>query len=294
MLRVVYKGKLDVDQLKKDLQTLDAKGRNGMALSVPFPGRWSEEHLDGNPILVARVYVQDGNPEDAVTFLKHYLNISKPSDTAGAKIDPQTNRLRAASWYELAMMAFRSGKPDEGFANCEQSLKLAPKSVPTLMAMISHLATTGEFDKARPYCQSIQKLAGGHPKVNFQLGRIGLGSKNYRAAVAHFERAFKANPRMFLAGNNLAWILATNKDEKIRDGKRAVEVAKSICEATQYKDYRFFSTLSAAYAEVSDYENAILITKKAIEMATAKGDDQTADLMNKRLELLESEKPVRD
>ena len=50
LLRVVYKGKLDVDQLKKDLQTLDAKGRNGMALSVPFPGRWSEEHLDGNPI----------------------------------------------------------------------------------------------------------------------------------------------------------------------------------------------------------------------------------------------------
>jgi len=29
-------------------------------------------------------------------------------------------------------------------------------------------------------------------------------------------------------------------------------------------------------------------------MATAKGDDQMADLMSKRLELLNSEKPVRE
>ena len=294
LLRVVYKGKLDVDQLKKDLQTLDAKGRDGMALSVPFPGRWSEEHLDGNPISVARVYTQDGNPEDAVTFLKHYLDISKPSDAANAKKDPQTNMLRAASWYELAIMAFRSGKPDEGYANCEQSLKLAPNSVPTLLAMIKHLVKTGEYKKAQPYCKSIQKLAGGHPSVNFQLGLVGLGSKNFRAAVNHFELAVKANPRMFSAANNLAWILATNKDEKIRDGKRAVEVAKSICEATQYKNYRFFSTLSAAYAEDGDFENAILITKKAIEMATAKGDEKTVSSMKQRLELYQSKKPVRE
>ncbi len=297
LLRVVYKGKLEVEQLKKDLQTLDASGRESMALSVPFPGRWSEKHLDGNPISVARVYVQDGSPEDAVAFLKHYLEITQPSeaaDAAGAKVDPQTNFLRAASWYELGMMAFRSGKPDEGYANCKQALKLAPKSVPTLLAMVTHLANTGEFKKAEPFCRSLQKLAGGNPSVNFQLGRVAMGSKNFKAAVYHFESAVKANPRMFSAANNLAWILATNEDEKVRNGGRAVEVATGICEATQYKDYRFFSTLSAAYAEDGDFENAIEIAKKAIEMASAKGDDRTIASMKKRIEQFESEEPVRD
>jgi tetratricopeptide (TPR) repeat protein len=296
-LRVVYKGKLEVEQLKKDLQTLEVKGRDSMALSVPFPGRWSEEHLDGNPISVARVYVQDGTPDDAVAFLKHYLDITKPSDGAdgkNAKVDPKTNFLRAASWYELAMMAFRGGKPDEGYANCEQALKLAPKAVPTLLTMVTHLANTGDFEKAQPYCRSLQKLAGGDPNVNFQLGRIGMGSKNFSAAIFHFENAVKANPRMFTAANNLAWILATNKDEKIRDGKRAVEVAKSVCEATQYKDYRFFSTLGAAYAENGEFENAVAITEKAIDMAKAKGDETTVGSMKKRLKQYESEKPVRD
>jgi tetratricopeptide (TPR) repeat protein len=294
LLRVVYKGKLEVNQVKKDLQTLDAQGRDGMELSVPFPGRWTEEHLDGNPISVARVYVQDGTPEDAVAFLKHYLNITRPSDASKEKVDPQTDLLRAASWYELAMMAFGSDQPDDGFANCQQALKLAPKSVPTLLAMINHLANTGEFEKAVPYCKAIRELASENPRVNFQLGRIGMGSNNFRAAVNHFDKAYKANPRMVTAGNNLAWILATHQDENIRNGKRAVEVAKSICESTGYSDYRLFSTLAAAYAEDGDFENAILISQKAIKMATAKGDQPTVDSMRKRLEQFKSEKPVRD
>ncbi len=296
LLRVVYKGKLEVDQVAKDLKTLDAKGRNSMALSVPFPGRWSEEHLDGNPIAVARVYVQDGSPEDAATFLKYYLEVSKPAEdgTSQSKIDPQTNRLRAAAAYELAMLAFRNGKPDEGFAHCETALKLAPKSVPVLLAMISHLATVGEFDKAQPYCDTVKQLAGNHPSVNFQLGRIALGKEDYRAAIDHFEATFKANPRQLAAANNLAWILATNSDQQIRDGKRAVEVATRICEVTQYKDDRFFSTLAAAHAENGDFENAIAITKKAIDLATAKGDQKTIASMNKRLKLFEAKTPVRE
>jgi tetratricopeptide (TPR) repeat protein len=296
MLRVVYKGKLDVEQVAKDLKTLDAKGRNSMALSVPFPGRWSEEYLDGNPIAVARVYVQDGSPEDAVTFLKYYLDVSKPAEdgTSHSKTNPQTNQLRAAASYELAMLAFRSGKPDEGYAHCEASLKLAPKSVPVLLTMISHLASAGEFDKARPYCDTVKQLAGNDPRVSFQLGRVAIGQKDYRAAVVHFEAAFKANPRQLAAGNNLAWILATNSEQQLRDGKRAVEVASRICEATQYKDYRFFSTLAAAYAEDGDFENAIAITKKAIDLAAAKRDEKTVVSMNKRLKLFEAKTPVRD
>ena len=294
MLRVVYKGMLEVDQVKQDLQTLDAKGRNAMALSVPFPGRWSEEHLDGNPVAVARVYAQDGAPEDAVTFLKHYLDISKPSDTTAEVLDPKTKFLRAATWYELATMAFRSGKPDEGFANCQEALKLAPKSVPTLLTMINHLANTGEYDRAEPYCKLALKHAGENPAVNFQLGRIGLGKKNHAVAVSHFETAFKANPRMFSAANNLAWILATCQDEDVRDGKRAVQVAKSICEATQYKDYRLLGTLAAAYAENGDFNNAVAITKKEIEMAATRGDEKSVNSLNELLEQFAAQKPVRD
>lgn len=295
-LRVVYKGKFDVSQVAKDLQTLDAEGRNSMALAVPFPGRWSEEYLDGNPIAVARVYVQDGNPADAKTFLKYYLEISKPAEDGSSNQQnlAQTNRIRAAAWHELGMLSLRSGEAETGLAYCKEALALAPDSVPTLLAIISQMATSGDFESAIPYCEPVQKIAAANPNVSFQLGRVAMGIKNYREAVGHFESAFKANPRMLSAGNNLAWLLATNDDEQIRDGSRAVEVAKRVCDATQYSDYRYFSTLAAAYAESGDFENAVAITKKAIEMATAKGDERTVASMHERLKMFESSRPVRD
>ena len=179
--------------------------------------------------------------------------------------------------------------------------RLRGKTTTTIAGWIStsaicsrQLEIVGEFDKAQPYCDTVKQLAGNHPSVNFQLGRIALGKKDYGAAIDHFEATFKANPRQLAAANNLAWILATNSDQQIRDGKRAVEVATRICEATQYKDYRFFSTLAAAHAEDGDFENAIAITKKAIDLATAKGDQKTIASMNKRLKLFEAKSPVRE
>lgn len=297
-LRVIYKGKLDVAQVAEDISQLDAVGRNSMSLAIPFPGRWSEEHLDGNPIAVARVYQEDGSPKDAETFLKYYLELTNPEKEPNASLSEaeaqNVMRLRAASFYELGMIAFRSGQPDNGLSYCQQSHSINPKSVPTLLAIISHFAANGESKKAEPYCEKVKLLASGHPRVEYQLGQIELIKKKYKAAVAHFQTAVDANPRMVTAANNLAWILATNNDEKIRNGERAVKAAILACEATGYRDYRLFSTLAAAYAEAGDFQNAIKITKRGIEMATAKGDTSTVNSCNERLKLFEANKPYRD
>lgn len=113
----------------------------------------------------------------------------------------------------MGTLAFRSGDGDEGYSYSKEALKLAPNSVPTQLSITSHLANTGRFEESLPYCESVKKLAGEHPSVRFKLGRVALGRKNFREAVQHFESAFKANPRMLSAANNLAWLLATSKDE---------------------------------------------------------------------------------
>ena len=56
--------------------------------------------------------------------------------------------------------------------------------------------------------------------------------------------------------NNLAWVLATSPDDKLRDGKRAIELATKAAEVSNYETPHVLSTLAAAYAETGDFEKA--------------------------------------
>ena len=72
------------------------------------------------------------------------------------------------------------------------------------------------------------------------------------------------------AMNDLAWTLATDRDDPIRDGTAAVKLAEAVCEKTDWKDPRYLDTLSAAYAEVERWDDAVATQK----MAVSKLDDE--------------------
>ena len=75
-------------------------------------------------------------------------------------------------------------------------------------------------------------------------------------AIADFEKAAAQQPKDKDVLNNLAWLLATAPEDKLRDGKRAVTLATQACELTDYKEDYILSTLAAAYAETGDFDNA--------------------------------------
>ena len=50
----------------------------------------------------------------------------------------------------------------------------------------------------------------------------------------------------YLWANNLAWILATNSDSKLRDGTRQC-AARQVCEIDEYRDPKLLDTLAACW-----------------------------------------------
>jgi tetratricopeptide (TPR) repeat protein len=69
--------------------------------------------------------------------------------------------------------------------------------------------------------------------------------------------------------NNLAWVLATSTDDKVRDGARSIELATLAAEQTEFKQAHIISTLASGYAEAGDWKNAIKWIEKAIEINKA-------------------------
>jgi tetratricopeptide (TPR) repeat protein len=118
----------------------------------------------------------------------------------------------------------------------------------------------------------------------------------YAKAVAEYQAAsaipaFPITPNPILAVNNRAWVLATCPDAKVRDGAKAVELARQACERTDNLEGMYLDTLAAARAETGKFDEAVKAQEKALEdrsYAKRYGDEGRA-----RLKLYQQQKPFR-
>jgi tetratricopeptide (TPR) repeat protein len=116
-----------------------------------------------------------------------------------------------------------------------------------------------------------------------------LNIGEHEAAVADFEKALAIDDKDTSVLNNFAWVLATSPDDNVRDGKRAVELATKAVELTEEKEAHILSTLAAAYAETGDFDNAVKLSQKAMEVFEGKRAEREAQDGKEAVEKLQKE-----
>jgi hypothetical protein len=116
------------------------------------------------------------------------------------------------------------------------------------------------------------------------LANIDSRLGNLSEAVMYYKAVLNFDPNRVELLNNLAWILATSPDEKVRNGTEAVEYAEKACQLSQYKQPVVIGTLAAAYAESGRFPDAISTAQMACDLASKKGMQQ---VVNKNLELID-------
>jgi tetratricopeptide (TPR) repeat protein len=117
-----------------------------------------------------------------------------------------------------------------------------------------------------------------------------LQTGDHAKAIGDYQESLKHDADSTHVLNNLAWVLATSPDDKVRDGRRSIELAKKACELTSYKEAHIVSTLAAGYAETGDFETAIKWSKKAVEL----GEGEVTEQLKKELASYEAKKPWRE
>src|SRR5439155_5687259 len=94
-------------------------------------------------------------------------------------------------------------------------------------------------------------------RTHFTLGQALMMQGKRDEAIAEYRAALEINPDWPAAANDLAWILATDPDEHVRDGTKAVELAERACRITGNRETLFVGTLAEAYAEAGDFTKAV-------------------------------------
>jgi Flp pilus assembly protein TadD len=95
-------------------------------------------------------------------------------------------------------------------------------------------------------------------------------------AVTVLERALTEHPREVGIAHNLARLLATSTDPRVRNGPRALELALQVRDKTAGSDPRALDTLAEAYAATGRLDLARETSLQATALAQKLGDEEQA------------------
>jgi cytochrome c-type biogenesis protein CcmH/NrfG len=114
------------------------------------------------------------------------------------------------------------------------------------------------------------------------------------AAVACDQEALRRDPNNPKYLNDLAWIYATCPNAELRNGPEAVRLAAQACHLTRRRNLAMLDTLAAAFAEASQFDDAVKTTEELLARALSSHDTNTADTARLRLQLYQARTPYRD
>jgi tetratricopeptide (TPR) repeat protein len=113
-------------------------------------------------------------------------------------------------------------------------------------------------------------------------------------AVSELQQVLARKPNDAEAQKNMAWVLATWPEARIRDGAKAVELAERANELTYNRDPIIGTTLAAAYAETGRFAEATRTAEAALQKAEDSGNTALAGAIRAQLLLYRSGQPFRD
>jgi tetratricopeptide (TPR) repeat protein len=184
------------------------------------------------------------------------------------------------------------GDCDKAVADFTEAIRLEPQDAMAYYCRGNVYEKKGDHEKAIvDYTQAIRldpQFIGAY--VNRANAYESVGE--YQKAVADHKQAIRIDPESWIPYHNLGWLLATCPKDEVRDGKKALELAKKACELDGWKDPWRLDTLAAAYAETGDFKEATKWVKEAVELGKDLPKERVEEL-RERLKLYQDGKPYR-
>ena len=136
------------------------------------------------------------------------------------------------------------------------------------------------------------EIAPSDAETHYHRGIARYYQGQYRESIEDHARALKLRPDFAAAANQIAWTLATCPDPEVRDGEKAVAMAREAMGMAS--DSIAMDTLAAAYAEAGRFEDAAALQEKVIALLEENGASDGRHEAFERLDAYRGRRPWRD
>ena len=130
------------------------------------------------------------------------------------------------------------------------------------------------------------------PRLNLAMAQ--QLSHQPAAAIEHYSWILARQPDSIDALNNLAWLYATYPQAEFRDGAKAEQLARQLCDMSHDQIPAFLDTLAAACAENGHFDEAVRVTKLAVTLARGRSEREQESVRQERLKLYQGGRPYRE
>ncbi|HEX2855189.1 MAG TPA: tetratricopeptide repeat protein [Opitutaceae bacterium] len=228
--------------------------------------------------------------------------------------------------FGLALM--QAGRGDEAVARYETALKLQPDFPDAHYNLAIAFFQSGQVERALPHFQKLTALQPENPEAHNNYGWALLQTGRAGDAIACFQTVLKLQPDFAMAHSNLAiahlqlgrpreaiaryesflaqqpdhppaladlaWVLATSADASIRNGSRALELARRANEFSGGEHPAVLRALAAAQAESGQFPEAVATARRALERTDAAANAPLADALRLQLKSYEAGSAFRE
>jgi tetratricopeptide (TPR) repeat protein len=234
-------------------------------------------------------------PESITAHLNLGAALTQTGDIRGAieqfeetlRLDPE----HANAHYNLGLLHARAGRHEQAITHLRSAVGASPNDNSARFLLAQELFTAGRLEDAEAELSKVVASAPENEDALLGLVKILLVRKQYRRALAALEKAHAQFPQKGRTVVTLAYMLAASPQTELRDGKRALELARAVYEAAA--TIKHGALVAMALAEIGRCEEAADWQRRIIQRAAADGKPDLLENLKAALNRYEKERPCR-
>lgn len=305
-LAMAYRGAGDLDRARQHLRLRGDVGlrpQDPLTDDLPELIKGAQVHL-----LRGRVALAAGAVTDAIREYRQAIEAAPDNVTARVnlavalvqtqaydeaiphlKVAVQLDPRNAAALFNLASLRHAKGEFNESIELLRKLLRIEPRDLAARRLLGQSLVGAGKPGDALALLKESHQIAPDDEDVLLQLAELLHGQNQQDQALVLLNQAHAAHPDRGLTAHALARQLATCAAPKLRDGARALKLAKVVHDASP--NFEHTETLALALAATGRFEEAIRLQKQLLAAAEKQGAAATAERVRGNLKRFEMQEP---